>query len=296
MLDDPNPLAFSAAASPESSDSPPAIQARVLLAEDTPDLQRLFAHYLREAGADVELADNGVNACARALASDAAGNPFDVILMDMQMPDLDGEQATMRLRRAGYTGPIVALTAHTMPSEREKCLRAGCDEFLSKPIEPTTLIEAIRRNLKPRPTPARPDELAPLISTLRGGGELMALLEEFVASLPERVTGMERAFAASDLDAIAIEAHRLKGTSASYGFIPIAEVAGRLEESAKSKLMLDAVRRQIGEIADLCRRARSRSASLATGRSGDGASDSAAAQSRTEGPARSAHATLRVEV
>jgi signal transduction histidine kinase/DNA-binding response OmpR family regulator len=295
MLDDAKPTTPSADPS-DSAESLPTIQARVLLAEDTPDLQRLFAHYLRTAGADVELANNGVTACERALAATTAGNPFDVILMDMQMPDLDGEQATMRLRHAGYTGPIIALTAHTMPSEREKCLRAGCDEFLSKPSDPLTLIETIRRNVRPRQTAVSPDEVAPMISTLHGGAELMALLEEFVASLPERVTEMERSLDAGDLDTIAIEAHRLKGTSASYGFIPIAEVAGRLETSAKSPVMLEAVRRQIGEIAALCRRARSEPARPTTGRSAGHADVSAEARLGSGRPAALMHPRLRVEV
>jgi signal transduction histidine kinase/DNA-binding response OmpR family regulator len=263
LLQDPN---LEAAAMPparvETSDLGAPLRARVLLAEDTPDVQRLFAYYLRSAGAVVEVADNGIVACERALAAAAAGQPFDVILMDMQMPELDGEQATMRLRRAGYTGPIIALTAHTMQSEREKCERAGCDDFLSKPTDPATLAEAIRRNARiPDTAETSP---APVVSTLNGDAELMELLAMFVAGLPERVSALERSLELGDLGGLTRQAHQLKGTAASYGFVAIAEVAGHLETNCKESA-LDAVRRQVSEVADLCRRARVRAESSTNG-------------------------------
>jgi CheY-like chemotaxis protein len=99
----------------------------------------------------VELADNGVVACEKASEAAAHGQPFDVILMDMQMPELDGYDATVQLRRAGYERPIIALTAHAMEGDREKCLRAGCDDFATKPIDRDTLIETIRCYVAPGP-------------------------------------------------------------------------------------------------------------------------------------------------
>ena len=118
---------------------------RILVADDVPDNQRLLQMLLERAGAEVEIADNGRVALERALEAYEHDEPFDVILMDMQMPLLDGYHATRALRRAGYDRPIIALTAHAMPTDRERCLEAGCDDFASKPIDRTVLIETIKR-------------------------------------------------------------------------------------------------------------------------------------------------------
>ncbi|MBN1910007.1 MAG: response regulator [Pirellulales bacterium] len=115
-------------------ESGPELACRVLLAEDGPDNQRLICYMLKKAGAEVAVAENGQIACEMALAAKHEGEPFDVILMDIQMPVMDGYDATRHLRRNGYTGSIVALTANAMAGDDVKCREAGCDDYLSKPI------------------------------------------------------------------------------------------------------------------------------------------------------------------
>ena len=121
----------------------PRLSCRVLIAEDGVDNQRLLSFLLRKAGAEVEVVDNGRTAMERALAAKQEGKPYAVILMDMQMPVMDGYTSASNLRAAGYSGVIIALTAHTMAGDREKCLAAGCDEYATKPIHGAKLISLI---------------------------------------------------------------------------------------------------------------------------------------------------------
>ncbi len=136
---------------PEEADrqeaTPSKLNGRVLLAEDGPDNQRLICALLEKAGLDVELADNGVLACEKAVASQSQGKPYDLILMDIQMPDMDGYQATQKLREDGWQGPIVALTAHAMVGDRDKCLEAGCNDYATKPIERAKLLGTVALHL-----------------------------------------------------------------------------------------------------------------------------------------------------
>ncbi len=116
--------------------------ARILLAEDGPDNQRLISTFLMRAGAEVDVAVNGRIAVERAQASRDQDRPFDVILLDMRMPELDGFGAASALRRDGWRGPIIALTSDTAPGQREQCLEAGCDAYLTKPVTRERLITA----------------------------------------------------------------------------------------------------------------------------------------------------------
>lgn len=113
---------------------------KVLLVEDSPDNQTLFNLYLRATGAELDIVGDGKRGVERALEKH-----FDVILMDIQMPEMDGHEATRTLRALEYPGPIIALTAHAMNEERTRCLQSGFNEYLTKPISRDTLINVLER-------------------------------------------------------------------------------------------------------------------------------------------------------
>ncbi len=120
---------------------------RVLLAEDGVDNQLLITTYLRHAGVDVTVADDGRAAVDAVRRAESAGKPFALVLMDMQMPEMDGYEAARVLRGASFSMPIVALTAHAMAGDRDQCLEAGCTDYVAKPLSRAGLLAAIRRNL-----------------------------------------------------------------------------------------------------------------------------------------------------
>lgn len=113
---------------------------KVLVVDDSPDNRQLFGHFLNHYGAVVDFAENGVIGVRKALGSD-----FDVVLMDIQMPEMDGYTATQRLREVGYRKPIIALTAHAMTEVRKKCLSVGCTDHLTKPIKSQSLINTVAK-------------------------------------------------------------------------------------------------------------------------------------------------------
>jgi CheY-like chemotaxis protein len=139
---------------PAVTQKPPVVlDCRVLLVEDGPDNQRLISFLLKRAGAEVTLAENGQEAFERVLAewpgrdgsTEEPSEPFDLILMDIQMPVMDGHEATRRLRKSGWKGPIIALSAHALEHEVRRILEAGCNEYMGKPIQGEKLLGLIDR-------------------------------------------------------------------------------------------------------------------------------------------------------
>jgi PAS domain S-box-containing protein len=149
---DKSPAQDSASVGAIASGEKILLEGRILLAEDGADNQRLFARILRKAGAEVVLADNGQIAVEKYFDSEKDNRPLDLILMDIQMPVLDGLEATRQLRKAGCNKPIIALTAHAMSEDRQQCLDAGCDGYMSKPIDKAALLEFVAHYIGERRT------------------------------------------------------------------------------------------------------------------------------------------------
>lgn len=122
-----------------------SLNARILLVEPASHEQRLIAFQLRRAGAEVEIEETGADACARALAALGAGRPFDLVLMETEMPGMDGLEATRRLRCGGCDRPIIALTTQVTAGDRARRLEAGCDDFVTKPVARASLLDACAR-------------------------------------------------------------------------------------------------------------------------------------------------------
>lgn len=229
--------------------APATLRGAVLLAEDGPDNQLLVTTLLRQQGLTVHVVDNGRDAVDRALAARASGRPYDVVLMDVHMPQLDGYGAATLLRKRGYTGRIVAVTARAIAGEREKAAAAGCDDYLPKPFEAADLLECVRAGI------AQPVEMSSSGAEPRVDPDLQALVRRFAARLPHHADEVARAHAEGDMAKLQRLAHQLKGAAGGYGFHPITEAAGRLEALVERAGSAEGVGRAVDELCALCRRA-----------------------------------------
>ena len=209
---------------------------RILVVDDGPSNRKLIRLMLRRVGCEITMAENGQVAVAMATA-----RLFDLILMDIQMPVMDGFTATRELRKRGLTIPIIALTARAMRQDPEKCEAAGCSDYLAKPIQQDALLTALARALDPeRATqpdiPGEPPEVAgaPIVSTLSvDQPDVREVVEEFIAGLPEELHAIQQSFIACELPEVASLAHRLKGAAGMAGFPDLMTVAKRLEDLAE---------------------------------------------------------------
>ena len=237
---------------PESPAVPPAQGAPILLAEDNEVNRVVATALLAQMGCRVDIAHNGREAVEMALAGE-----YGAILMDVQMPGLDGYAATrtIRGREHGRRVPIIAMTAHSMSGDRERCLAAGMDDYLSKPVRPEDLAAALARwvpTAEKDASPGAPEHGAPgpqreadpggevlssvTISDLRASltpGVRRGLLETFEQSLPRRLEEIAAAIERADRGEVRRVAHLLKGSAATLGAQELRAACQRLDHTGR---------------------------------------------------------------
>ena len=228
----------------------------ILAAEDIEANRLILADMLDEAGATYVFAENGRAALEQVIA---APNAFDAVLMDVQMPEMDGNEATCRIQEIVPTLPIIGLTAHGLTQDRAACLAAGMKDHITKPIEPKALIAAILYWAKPGRIPSKPQRIsappetpppraarAPTDSTLidwehldrRFKGKHSFILKIFRSTLTEHGHAADRlrALAAGkDFEALAFFAHTLKGVFGNLAATPAQDLAARVELTARQQ-------------------------------------------------------------
>jgi signal transduction histidine kinase/FixJ family two-component response regulator len=229
---------------------------KILAVDDGETNRKLIKLVLERAGVLIQTAENGQQAIEMAL-----NQPFDLILMDMQMPVIDGYNATRKLRETGLTIPIIALTAHAMREDEQKCLAVGCTGYLTKPIESERLVQTLclvlNRAPGNLPLPQSKEIAEPsgsLQSTLPLNDTMfLEIVQDFVVRLKVRPAEMWDVLSERDLPRLAELAHWLKGTGGTAGFQPLSDAAFDLEQAIE-RADVNAMKLRLVHIANLTER------------------------------------------
>jgi CheY-like chemotaxis protein/HPt (histidine-containing phosphotransfer) domain-containing protein len=222
---------------------------RILVVEDNEPNQLLIKKILERAGIKVDVSFNGKEAVQMTLE-----NVYDLVIMDMQMPVVDGYEATQQIRKMGNNIPIIALTAHTMQGDEQKSLEAGCNAYLGKPIKQKELLDIVRSFIGTSERVPKSNE--PLLSHEKEAttslsikrekrieffaenmgitlDEAKTMFEEYGSFLGERIDILKKSLDKNDFESIAVEGHSIKGSGTMYNVEEIAEAGKNLELYAR---------------------------------------------------------------
>jgi signal transduction histidine kinase/CheY-like chemotaxis protein/HPt (histidine-containing phosphotransfer) domain-containing protein len=223
---------------------------RVLIVDDNPTNRLVASKMLQEFNVQISMAADGTEAVASAVKF-----KFDIILMDVRMPEMDGLDATRAIRNRGYNVPIVAFTANAFAEDVDDCKSAGMSDFVAKPVRKPLLLAAMMRSLRepvlrdqpltpgaPTPKVVAPQSHAPALAFMQfqglaqeiGQSEMNEVFAAFQAETSERLKGMRTCNLLTDRTNISRDAHTIKGTAATFGLVRLSEVSAWLERNAES--------------------------------------------------------------
>ncbi|MBN1392760.1 MAG: PAS domain S-box protein [Sedimentisphaerales bacterium] len=240
-------------------DVPARFSGRILVVEDVLTNQKLMSHLLEKMGLEVTMVDDGHKA-----VQEASSQPFDIIFMDIQMPNMDGYEATRAIREKGIKTPIIALTAHAMPGDDQKCIDAGCDGYLSKPLMYSKLVKTIAKHLGATAKPViaespdkssnpkseekktkevkstvevdNADEAVMDWAKITAGGLDEEIIKEimptYLQESKKHLADLTSAVGASNAKEVKLHAHAVKGAGRNLGITKLSEAAGQLETMA----------------------------------------------------------------
>jgi CheY-like chemotaxis protein/HPt (histidine-containing phosphotransfer) domain-containing protein len=215
----------------------------IMVVEDGADNQRIFRHFLKIAGADYVIVADGPSALERALHDER----LDLVLMDIQIPEMDGYEVTQRLRQSGFTRPIIAVTAHALVAERPRGTMVGITDYIAKPLQIENLIQTILHHTRaeslgasgsgaaPEPAPLQDsqDSQPYLQSKYHNKPMYRSIIIDFVNSFQQRIETMQNLINSMDWEQLSVAMHQIKGAAATYGYPQVSEVAAQMEQSAK---------------------------------------------------------------
>jgi len=213
----------------------------ILLAEDIVDNQNLIEMYVTNTGAKITIVNNGAEAVEICKTQE-----FDLILMDMQMPVMDGIEATKQIRLSDNKTPIISLTANAMKSDFEKCIDAGATEFLTKPIDTTRFNQTLYRYLS-----NVTNSTITKTASKDKPNKLKKLTEKFIKALPERLSLINKLFDEQSWTKLEDESHKLKGIGSPFGFPEITNICGKINLACRDE-KFDEISELVEELNEFC--------------------------------------------
>ena len=210
---------------------------RILVAEDSKPNQLVVTAMLERNGFEVDVANNGTEACAWVKKKGHGDSAYGLILMDVQMPGMDGTEAARWIRNNGYDVPIIALTAKAFVEDEKNCLEAGMNDFMTKPVDYKALLSRVDMWLGVAGSGVSlPSEKAQELRSLMGDRAFADALRVFSEDVRQRLSALDKALSAEDLEQASAQLHTLFGIYSGYGFTELQHLSKALEESCQAKL------------------------------------------------------------